>query len=139
MTPLAQPQPRPAPVVTVLVVLGSGTSALASILLHSNWAVETVGDFEEAVERVRSSPPSVVIAPHRASGASRWTDLIDVIEASGSPSVVIVTDRCTDDAMWAKALNLGAYDVLPQPFESAEVFRVITAAWDASRARKHGH
>jgi hypothetical protein len=31
--------------------------------------------------------------------------------------------------MWAEVLNLGAYDVLAQPFDPAEVFRVLTAAW----------
>jgi hypothetical protein len=38
--------------------------------------------------------------------------------------------------MWADALSLGAYDVLTQPFNPSEVFRVINAAWNASQYDK---
>jgi DNA-binding response OmpR family regulator len=95
-----------------------------------------VPNYEEAVARMRSSPAAVVIVPHRASGTVAWPILLDILQKSSSPFRLIVTDRCTDDAMWAEALSLGAYDVLPQPFNSAELFRTITAAWNASRARK---
>jgi hypothetical protein len=33
--------------------------------------------------------------------------------------------------MWAEALNLGAYDVLPQPYEARDVFHVLTCAWQS--------
>jgi hypothetical protein len=34
-----------------------------------------------------------------------------------------------DDRLWAEALNLGAYEVLVQPFDPEEVTRVVFSAW----------
>jgi hypothetical protein len=42
---------------------------------------------------------------------------------------VVVTSRLADKRLWAEALNLGCYDVLPQPFDSGELFRVLSQTW----------
>jgi hypothetical protein len=31
--------------------------------------------------------------------------------------------------LWAEALNLGAYDVVPKPFDSHELSLIISFAW----------
>jgi hypothetical protein len=31
--------------------------------------------------------------------------------------------------MWAEVLNLGGYDVLPEPFDGSEVIRILSLAW----------
>jgi DNA-binding NtrC family response regulator len=103
------------------------------MLRHSNWDIQTAGDFDEVLVRLQASAPSVVIAPYRSSSGFGWAKILEFIQRSGLPSRVILTDRLTDEAMWADALSLGAYDVLTQPFDHKEVFRVITAAWNASR------
>jgi len=41
---------------------------------------------------------------------------------------LIVTSRNADDRLWAEALNMGAYDVLSQPFERVEVARAVESA-----------
>jgi hypothetical protein len=74
----------------------------------------------------------VIIAPYKSDSGVGWPKLLDFLQRSGSPSRLIVTDWLTDDAMWADALSLGAYDVVAQPLDPTEVFRVITAAWNAS-------
>jgi 5,10-methylenetetrahydrofolate reductase len=38
---------------------------------------------------------------------------------------VIVTDPQADARFWAEALNLGAYDLLTQPFYEPEVRRIL--------------
>ena len=133
MNSQATPQAQTSTVVTVLVVLGSDTSKLPDILRHSNWNIQTAGDLDEAAVRSQVSAPCVVIAPYRSSTSVGWPKLLEFLQRSGSPSRLIVTDRLTDDAMWVDALSLGAYDVLTQPFDPTEVFRVITAAWNASQ------
>ena len=41
---------------------------------------------------------------------------------------VIVTDPNADVRFWAEALNLGAYDMLAQPFCETEVRRILSNA-----------
>ena len=45
---------------------------------------------------------------------------------------VIVTDASADARFWAEALNLGAYDLIAQPFAAAEVRRILSNACSRS-------
>ena len=58
----------------------------------------------------------------------KWEDVMDRVRRESLPSVVVVTDRLADARLWAEALDLGAYDVLAQPYDSAEVQRVVISA-----------
>jgi DNA-binding NtrC family response regulator len=122
---------RTYPVVTVLIVLGSDTSAVLDLLRHSNWDVQTAPCFEDAVGLLQSSTPAVVVAPYRSSGSLGWVDLLELLTKRCPTPRLVVTDRHADDSVWAGALSMGAYDVLAQPLDPGEVFRVLTAAWQA--------
>jgi DNA-binding NtrC family response regulator len=124
---------RIAPVVTVLIVLARETSAVLNLLEHSNWDVQTAPNFEVAAARVQVLAPAVIIAPYRWNGTLGWIDLLELLNKRSPTPRLIVTDRHVDDSMWAEALSLGAYDVLAQPLDSIEVFRVLTAAWQGWR------
>jgi DNA-binding response OmpR family regulator len=50
--------------------------------------------------------------------------------------LLIVTSRLADERLWAEALNLGAYDVLAKPFDTAEVVRVVSLAWQHWHTRR---
>jgi DNA-binding NtrC family response regulator len=65
-----------------------------------------------------------------AATADGWRELLDLIRELPNPPVLIVTSRLADDRLWAEALNLGAYDVLAEPFNEAEVVRTVSRAWD---------
>jgi DNA-binding NtrC family response regulator len=57
-----------------------------------------------------------------------WLDALRLArEGSGGP-VLIVTDAQADARFWSQALNLGAYDLLAQPFYEPEVRRILTNA-----------
>lgn len=122
---------RPAPVVSVLIVLGSETSMLLNILRHSNWDVAAPSGFEEPAARLQNSEPAVVVAPFRPDGTLGWTTLLDMLNTRHPRPRLVVTDRHIDHSKWAEALNLGACDVLVQPLDVREVFRVLTSAWHA--------
>ena len=55
-----------------------------------------------------------------------WLDVLSLARslAPGGPEV-IVTDPYADARFWAEALNLGAYDLLAQPFYESEVRRIL--------------
>ena len=58
----------------------------------------------------------------------RWLDVLHMVRDSAHEPQVIVTDRQADARFWAEALNLGAYDLLAQPFELSEVQRILSNA-----------
>jgi len=54
-----------------------------------------------------------------------WLDVLDLVRACPRETEVIVTDPQADARFWAEALNLGAYDLLAQPFYEPEVRRIL--------------
>jgi DNA-binding response OmpR family regulator len=57
-----------------------------------------------------------------------WKGVLVDLRRLESPPQLIVTSRDADERLWAEALNVGAYDVLAQPFNRDEVERVIASA-----------
>ena len=54
-----------------------------------------------------------------------WLDVLHLVRESPRELEVIVTDPQADARFWSKALNLGAYDLLTQPFYEPEVRRIV--------------
>ncbi|MGA9626365.1 MAG: response regulator [Bryobacteraceae bacterium] len=58
-----------------------------------------------------------------------WREVLEELRTLPDPPYLIVTSRVADERLWAEALNLGAYDVLAQPFDVMEVTRIVSMAW----------
>lgn len=56
-------------------------------------------------------------------------ELLEQISLFPDPPLLIVTSRLADERLWAEAVNLGAWDVLAQPFDAEETTRIIGFAW----------
>lgn len=54
-----------------------------------------------------------------------WRDVLRLVRDCTRELEVIVTDPHADARFWAEALNLGAYDLLAQPFYEPEVRRIL--------------
>ena len=54
-----------------------------------------------------------------------WLDILHLVRECPRETEVIVTDPQADARFWAEALNLGAYDLLAQPFYEPEVRRIL--------------
>lgn len=54
-----------------------------------------------------------------------WLDVLHLVRECPRETGVIVTDPQADARFWAEALNLGAYDLLAQPFYEPEVRRIL--------------
>ena len=54
-----------------------------------------------------------------------WLDVLHLARECPGEVAVIVTDPQADARFWAEALNLGAYDLLAQPFYEPEVRRIL--------------
>ena len=57
-----------------------------------------------------------------------WLDVLRLARELAPEPEVIVTDPQADARFWAEALNLGAYDLLTQPFYEPEVQRILSNA-----------
>jgi len=57
-----------------------------------------------------------------------WLDVLHLVRESPREMVVIVTDKQADTRLWAEVLNLGAYDLLTQPYYEPEVRRILSNA-----------
>lgn len=101
---------------------------LRRLFSHSNWVVYTVQSCAEAAAFLqRQSVPLILCDCELPDGT--WQDVLEILERSGQPSLLIVSSRTADDFLWAEVLNLGGYDVLMKPFDPSEVVRVVSLAW----------
>ena len=101
---------------------------LTQILRHSKWKYYVVRSRAEALAFLRDNAVPVLICEADLIDGT-WRDLLDETARMEHAPLLIVTSRLADDALWAEVLNLGGYNVLAQPFDSREVFRVVGNAW----------
>ena len=69
-----------------------------------------------------------VILTESAFPSGTWLDVLHLVREAPRDVRVIVTDPKADARFWTEALNLGAFDLLAQPFEENEVRRIIQNA-----------
>lgn len=119
-------------------------NALHEILNHSNWVLREARSCRQAIDELRKEPAGVIVCEHSLPDGS-WRDVQYAVSGMDSPPPVVVSSLHADDRMWAEVLNLGGYDVLPEPFDRNEVVRILSLAWlhwkDHSRRvrRPQGH
>jgi len=87
-------------------------------------ALEHVENYQQARTLLQQCDYDVLLTEAILPDAG-WLDVLQLArELPGDPEV-IVTDPHADARFWAEALNLGAYDVLTQPFYAPEVRRIL--------------
>ncbi|MCL5745944.1 MAG: response regulator [Acidobacteria bacterium] len=102
--------------------------SLRQIFSHTRWKLQEADTLGEAVELVREQLIPVVVSESKLPDGN-WKDLLERLSELPHPPCLIVSSRLPDDHLWAEVLNLGGYDLLPKPFDSREVTRVISLAW----------
>lgn len=102
-------------------------AALVQILRPHKWTIHSASTLLVATSLLCSHPISLVVC-ERDLWPHSWKDLLQETEALPIGPFLIVTSCYADDHLWAEALNLGAYDVLPKPFDAAEVSRTLSTA-----------
>ena len=77
-----------------------------------------------------------VILTEAALPDGSWLDALHLARECPRALALIVTDPQADARFWAKALNLGAYDLLAQPFYEPEVRRILGYACSRRQYRQ---
>jgi DNA-binding response OmpR family regulator len=101
---------------------------LQNIFRELGWRLFEARDRRSAIQYLERHPVQVVIAESEMP-AWNWRKVLSDIRRLSQPPQLIVTSRTADDYLWAEVLNIGGFDVLPQPLERDEVERVIASAW----------
>ena len=101
-------------------------SALPLVLDH----VETL---QQARTELQQGEYDVILT-EAALPDGNWLDALHLAREYPRDVEVIVTDPQADARFWAEALNLGAYDLLTQPFYEPEVRRILYNACSAAMA-----
>jgi DNA-binding NtrC family response regulator len=125
--------------VSVLLVFGRQQTALRGLLSHSNWDIRSAESVQDALRCLSDGGTAVVLCPWEMEGGCPWKELLEATQKMTPCPRVIVTDPEADDAAWAEALNIGAYDVLSGPLEAREVFHVLSCAWHSWHDEQTAH
>jgi DNA-binding NtrC family response regulator len=96
-----------------------------SRMLHAlPLTVEHVGSLQQARNLLRKNTYDVILTEAELPDG-QWLDVLNLAREISRSVEVIVTDPQADARFWAEALNLGAYDLLAQPFYEPEVRRIL--------------
>jgi DNA-binding response OmpR family regulator len=100
---------------------------LREIFGAAGWRLYEARDRRHAMQYLERNPVQVVLAESELPNWN-WRKVLHDLRRLAHPPQLIVTSRTADDYLWSEVLNLGGYDVLPQPLERDEAERVIAAA-----------
>ncbi len=97
---------------------------LSQMLQPLPLTLEHVKSLQEARKELELKDYDVVLTESLLPDG-KWLDVLHLVRESPQEPKIIVTDRQADARFWAEALNLGAYDLLAQPFYEPEVQRIL--------------
>jgi len=86
--------------------------------------IDYAGSLKQARRMLQQSEYDIVLSEASLPDGT-WLDSLHLARDSARDPRVIVTDPHADARFWAEALNMGAYDVLAQPFYTPEVRRIL--------------
>lgn len=128
------PEPVPtgdaAPAFTVLTISPEAEdhASLAHVCSRAGWGLLSAHSVRQALSMVRAEPVAVVFC-ERDLPDGNWRVILDELQRSPAPALLIVVSRLADEGLWSEVLNVGGYDVLIKPFELSELMWSVTSAF----------
>lgn len=102
-------------------------SLVRDIFRKLRWHLFEARDRRGAIQCLKRNPVHVVLTETEGPDWN-WKQMLRALRGVRPQPQLIVTSRLADNHLWAEVLNVGAYDVLLQPFEREEVERVVASA-----------
>ena len=120
----------------ILFVSGHPDDAcrLSQMLQSVPLALDHAANLRHARAKLQRGEYQVVLA-EAALPDGNWLDALRLARKCPYTPELIVTCPHADARFWAEALNLGAYDLLAQPFYEPEVRRILHNACSHSAPR----
>jgi DNA-binding NtrC family response regulator len=110
--------------------------SLSRMLQNLPLVLEHVGSLHDARTKLRTEEYDVILTEANLHDGG-WMDVLHLARECPREVEVIVTDPQADARLWAEALNMGAYDLLAQPFYQPEVSRILYNACSRSSYQTH--
>jgi DNA-binding NtrC family response regulator len=101
---------------------------LYEILNGSHWKLATVWSWLEAFEHLGKHSYLAVFCEYSWADGT-WRDLLQRVSGGRKLPIVVVMSRAADEGLWAKVIELGAYDLLAKPLNVRDVLDVLTSAY----------
>ena len=98
---------------------------------------KTAGDYRDGQIKLQEQSYDLLFIDAELPGGP-WHSLLPAVVSSGKNCEVIVCSRFGDERLWAEALQCGAYDLIAEPFEEAEVTRIAQCALDSHYLQRYG-
>ena len=107
--------------------------SLSETLEQSGHVVTEAGDGESAIRAVSAGEPfDVVLLDYRLPDSNDLNLLATIRKLAPATAVIMMTAFGTPEVLTG-ALKLGAYQVIPKPFEVHEVASLVLQAYAAAR------
>ncbi len=97
---------------------------LSQMLENLPLVLDHAGSIHQARAMLRQTDYDAILTEAKVPDGN-WKDVLHVARESPRELEVIVTDPHADARLWAEALNLGAYDLVAQPYYRPEVRRIL--------------
>ena len=120
----------------LLALSPSRRSGLLKMLESKNFQIFLASNFQEAKQKLTGSISYDLLLADSELPDGSWHDLLQFILDSKKPCEVIVCSRCGDEGLWAEVLQCGAYDLLVEPYEREEVYRIVESCLDSRYMRR---
>jgi len=96
-----------------------------SEMLHAlPLVLDHVGSLRQARTQLQAHEYDAVLT-EAALSDGKWLDVLHLVREHPREIAVIVTDPHADTRLWAEVLNMGAFDLLAQPYHEPEVRRIL--------------
>ncbi|HEX5020867.1 MAG TPA: sigma-54 dependent transcriptional regulator, partial [Candidatus Binatia bacterium] len=113
----------------------SNRNILRQELSHKGYAVETANDGSEALRKVESGPPDLIILDYMMPGLSGLEVLKEIRRREDDTPVIMITAYGTVER-GVQAMKDGAYDFITRPFEPDHIALVVQKALERQRLKR---
>jgi DNA-binding NtrC family response regulator len=128
VSPLPLVDNTPPRIKAMLVMAQERRIPLLEALESCGIDVLPVCDCNEAQRMREAQPPVQVVVTDAVLHDGDWRRVLAVVAQGRANIEVIVCSRLGDYNLWIDVLEHGGYDVLVEPFDQAEVRRIVEAA-----------
>ena len=114
----------------VLLVMAPPASRQVASDLESLEGVSVLlaRDCREARLALEAHPDMSLVFTDVSHADGNWSDLLRFVVNRGIAAHVVVCSRQADEALWSEVLWRGGYDVVVEPFDRADVGRIVEGA-----------
>jgi two-component system, NtrC family, response regulator AtoC len=113
----------------------SNRNILSQELSHTGYVVETASDGREALRKVESSRPDLIILDYMMPDLSGLEVLEELRKRENDTPVVMITAYGTMERA-VEAMKEGAYDFITRPFEPDHIALVVRKALEQQRLKR---